>query len=204
MIVVGITGASGSILGIRLIEELLNNGERVSCVISDTAIKILSHELSIPQKENFSLKEVIKNRSIARDLNLFTQFDNNNFFSPIASGSTIFESLIIIPCSMKTLSSIAHGYASSLITRVADVAIKEKRKCIIVPRETPLSMIHIENMYKVATAGVIIAPPMLTFYNFPKSMDDNINFMVGKILNLLGKKHSLFKSWEEITNEKFH
>jgi 4-hydroxy-3-polyprenylbenzoate decarboxylase len=96
---------------------------------------------------------------------------------------------------MKTLSAIVHGYANSLMTRACDVALKEKRRCIIVPRETPLSIIHTENLHKAALAGIEIVLPVPGFYTLPKSLDDVINFVVGKVLNLLGRKHNLFESW---------
>ena len=99
---------------------------------------------------------------------------------------------------MKTLSAIAHGYADSVITRTCDVALKERRRCIIVPRETPLNLIHIENMLKAARVGADIVPPIPGFYTLPRSVDDIINFVIGKVLNLLGREHNLFKSWGEI------
>jgi 4-hydroxy-3-polyprenylbenzoate decarboxylase len=105
----------------------------------------------------------------------------------------------VIPCSMKTLSAIVHGYADSLITRACDVALKEKRRCIIVPRETPLSIVHTENFHKAAQAGIEIVPPVPGFYTRPESVGDVIDFVVGKILNLLGRKHRLFESWGKQT-----
>ncbi len=96
---------------------------------------------------------------------------------------------------MKTLSAIVHGYADSLITRTCDVALKEKRRCIIVPRETPLSIVHTENIHRAALAGIEIVPPVPGFYTWPESVDDVVNFVVGKVLNLLGREHNLFESW---------
>ena len=197
MIAVAITGASGPILGIRLIEELLSGGEEVYAVVSNAAWQIIDHELSYKKKGTFPLIDLIANRGKTANTGLLKEFDDMDFFSPLASGSTLFEAMIIIPCSMKTLSGIAHGYADSLITRACDVAIKEKRRIIIVPRETPLSLIHIENMHKLALAGAIILPPVLSFYTLPESTDDMVDFITGKILNLLGKENRLFKSWEE-------
>ena len=199
MIVVSISGASGPIMGIRLIEELLNSGEKVIAVVSATAWQIIEYELSFKKgKTPSSLKDLLIQRSVASNCDLFTEFGNDDMCSPLASGSTPFEALVVIPCSMKTLSAIAHGYADSVITRTCDVALKEKRRCIIVPRETPLNLIHIENMLKAAQAGADIVPPVPGFYTLPRSVDDIINFVIGKVLNLLGREHNLFKSWGEI------
>jgi len=124
-----------------------------------------------------------------------TEFQNNDISSPVASGSSPFEAVVVVPTSMKTLSSIACGYTDTLIARTCDVALKEKRRCIIVPRETPLNVIHMENMLRAAKAGAVIMPPVPGFYTRPRTIDDIIDFIVGKILNLLDRKHTLFKSW---------
>lgn len=197
MIVTAISGASGPILGIRLIEELLLSGEMVTGIVSDVSWQIIGHELSWKKKGRQPLKTLIKKRGIACSLENLHEYSNDDFFSPSASGSSGFDAVVVIPCSMKTLSSIAHGYADKLITRVCDVAIKEKRQCIVVPRETPLSLIHIENMLRAAQSGVQIVPPSPGFYTLPKSVEDIVDFIVGKVLHLLGKKHHLFKSWGE-------
>jgi 4-hydroxy-3-polyprenylbenzoate decarboxylase len=195
MIAIAITGASGPILGIRLIEELLSGGEEVYAVVSNAAWQIIDHELSYKKKGSSPLTGLIASRGKTAKINLLKEFDDKDFFSPLASGSTLFEAMVVIPCSMKTLSGIAHGYADSLITRACDVAIKEKRRLIVVPRETPLSVIHIENMHKLALAGAVILPPVISFYTLPKSTDDMVDFITGKVLNLLGKKNTLFESW---------
>jgi 4-hydroxy-3-polyprenylbenzoate decarboxylase len=141
------------------------------------------------------LKELLEKRGISGNYSLLSEFNNNDFFAPVASGSTIFEAMVVIPCSMKTLSAIVHGYADSLITRTCDVALKENRRCIIVPRETPLSVVHTENIHKAAMAGIDVVPPVPGFYTRPESVDDVVNFVVGKVLNLLGREHDLFESW---------
>ena len=153
MIVVGISGASGPIMGVRLIEELLNAGEQVTGLVSEHAWPIITYELSYPRNGKTPLKTLLQNRGVVCNFDNFTEFNNSDFFSPVASGSSRFEAMVVIPCSMKTLSAIANGYASTLITRTADVALKERRQCIIVPRETPLSLIHIENLRKAAGPG---------------------------------------------------
>ena len=134
-------------------------------------------------------------RGLSQNHDLLSEFNNNDFFAPVASGSTKFKAMVVIPCSMKTLSAIVHGYADSLITRTCDVALKERRRCIIVPRETPLSVVHTRNLHRAALAGIEIVPPVPGFYTRPESVDDVVNFIVGKVLNLLGYDHDLFESW---------
>ncbi|MFA4837113.1 MAG: UbiX family flavin prenyltransferase [Dehalococcoidia bacterium] len=197
MIVVGITGASGPILGVRLIEELLNAGDKVAGIVSEPAWSVIGHELSYKRSADAPLKGLIQKRGVAHNLDLLAEFEDDDFFAPLASGSSRFEAMIVMPCSMKTLSAIANGYAGTLITRTCDVALKENRRCIIVPRETPLSLIHIENMRRAALAGASIVPPMPGFYAQPKTIDDVVNFIVGKVLSLLGREHHLFESWED-------
>ncbi|MGC8602943.1 MAG: UbiX family flavin prenyltransferase [Desulfomonilaceae bacterium] len=202
MIVVGVSGASGPILGIRLIEELLNNNEEVFAVASETAKQIIKHELSLNNDSPFTLSSLIAFRGKSKNIQLLQEFDNADFFSPVASGSTNFEAMVVIPCSMKTLSAMANGYADSLITRACDVCLKERRKLIVVPRETPLNLVHLENMLRMTRAGATILPPVMGFYTLPKTVDDMINFVLGKILNSLGKKNPLFGSWGDIPSSE--
>ena len=197
MIITAISGASGPILGIRLIEELLLSGETVTGIVSESSWQIIRHELLWKKEGPEPLRSFLKQRGIVSSLSNFQEYSNHDFFSPAASGSSNFEAVAVMPCSMKTLSSISHGYADNLINRTCDVALKEGRKCIIVPRETPLSVIHLENMLKAARSGIQIVPPSIGFYTLPQSVDDIVNFVVGKVLNLLGKKHNLFKAWGE-------
>jgi len=197
MIITAISGASGPILGIRLIEELLLSGEKVAGIVSDSSWQIIRRELSWEKKGPEPLKTFLKHRGVASSLENFQEYANTDFFSPAASGSSHFEAVVVMPCSMKTLSAISHGYADNLISRTCDVALKEGRKCILVPRETPLSVIHLENMLMAARSGIQIVPPSPGFYTLPETVEDILNFMVGKVLNLLGKKHNLFKAWGE-------
>jgi flavin prenyltransferase len=197
MIIVAITGASGPIMGIRLIEELLAGGEAVTGIATEGSIGIMEHELSCTISGDFPITKVLEQRGNLPDLTNFREYDDKNFNAPCASGTSAFEAIIVVPCSMKSLSAIANGYADNLITRACDVALKERKKCIIVPRETPLNLIHIENMRKATLAGAIIAPPIPGFYTRPQTADDIVDFIVGKILNLLGKKQNLLKSWGE-------
>ncbi|MGD2150133.1 MAG: UbiX family flavin prenyltransferase [Desulfobacterales bacterium] len=195
MIVVAISGASGPIMGVRFIEELLNSEEKVAAIVSQPARQIIEYEILGEKRSFSSLEELLSRRGFSGNYDLLSEFKNNDFFAPVASGSTKFEAMVVIPCSMKTLSAIVHGYANSLITRTCDVALKEKRRCIIVPRETPLSVVHTENIHRAALAGIEIVPPVPGFYTRPESVDDVVNFVVGKVLNLLGREHDLFESW---------
>ena len=151
----------------------------------------------VPCREKTPLTKILEDRGSLPDLRNFKEYDERDFQAPCASGSSDFEAIVVAPCSMKSLSAIANGYADNLITRACDVALKEKRKCLIMPRETPFNLIHIENMKKAALAGAIIVPPVPGFYTKPQTVDDIVDFITGKMLNLLGKKQELFKGWGE-------
>ncbi|MGC9516389.1 MAG: UbiX family flavin prenyltransferase [Methanomicrobiales archaeon] len=181
MIIVAITGASGVIYGLNLLKALKKLKKDTSLVITGPAGIILEHELGMDEND---LKT------------LATRFyDANDLTSSINSGSCRFNSMVIVPCTMKTLSAIATGYASNAITRAADVALKENRKLILVPRETPLRSVHLENMLKISNEGGIILPAMPGFYHNPESIDDMANFISGKILDVLGIENNMFKRW---------
>ncbi len=199
-IVVALTGASGSILGIRLIEELIVLRTPVTAVVSENAWKVIGYEIEAGRARDNPLRAILESRQRIREPELLPEFlreaGERDIDAPEASGSTAFSALVIIPCSMKTLSAVSHGYAQGLITRAADVALKERRRLILVPRETPLNLIHIENMRRIMQAGAEIAPPIPAFYTKARTIDDAIDFITGKILSLLGKPHSLFADWE--------
>ena len=182
MIVVGITGASGVIYGIRLLETLKELNIENSLVISDAA------KIVIESETDYSVNDVI-------DL-ADTYYNFNDLTASINSGSFKAEGLVIAPCSMKTLSSIANGYGANTITRVADVSLKERRPTVIVPRETPLRSVHLQNMLTLSQEGAIILPAMPGFYSTHDTVEDQINFVVGKILDSLKIENNLFKRWE--------
>jgi len=181
-IVVGISGASGVKYGIRLLQALREKGCITHVVITDSAAKIIEVET------DFKLKNV---EGLADH---FYQF--RDFAAPIASGSHIFDAMVIIPCSMGTLSAVACGSSDTLITRAADVCLKERRRLIMVPRETPLSLIQIRNMAAAAEAGAIILPACPAFYSRPESLADLVDVLVGRVLDLLGLENDLYKRWE--------
>ena len=194
--IIGITGSSGILYGIHFIKTLAHYVEGEShVIISDSAKLVLKKELDISIKNdeeflNYCLKD-IKN-----PVHRFIVENPKNVGAKTASGSFIHNGMIIVPCSMKTLSAIANGYSNNLIERSAEVCLKEHRKLILVPRETPLNLIHIENMKKITLAGGIVLPASPGFYHKPQSIEDLLNFICGKILNLLDIEQKLFPSWQ--------
>lgn len=169
-LVIGVTGATGTVYAVRLLEYLKDIEEiKTHLIMSKWAINNLEVETDYSLDYVYSLADVVH--------------DNDNLGASVASGSFITEGMIILPCSMKTLSSISNGFSSTLIDRAADVMLKEGRKLVISPRETPLSSIHLENMLKLSKIGVRIVPPMPGFYSKPNSIDDIINHHVMKILD---------------------
>nr|KJR71519.1 MAG: aromatic acid decarboxylase [Vulcanisaeta sp. AZ3] len=181
--IVSITGASGVIYGIRLLEVIRRyvSDAEIYLVMSSTAIDIMKHEAGVDENYVVRLADKI--------------YDEHDLGAPIASGSFRHDGMVVIPCSMKTLASIAHGIADNLIVRAADVTLKERRRLILVVRETPLSLVHIRNMELVTLAGAIVMPAAPAFYHRPKNIDDLINFIVGRVLDLLGIENDLFKRW---------
>lgn len=183
-IAVAITGASGVLYGIRLLEVLKNYSEVESyLIISRNAKEIIKIE------SNKTIEEI---KQLAHHF-----YEEDELLAPIASGSFQLHAMVIIPCSMKTLAAIANGFADNLITRAADVCLKEGRKLILVIRETPLSAMHIENMLKAKKAGAIIMPASPAFYIKYEKVEDLIDFIAGRVLDLLQLEHRLYKRWGE-------
>jgi 4-hydroxy-3-polyprenylbenzoate decarboxylase len=150
----------------------------------------------LPEGEQFvSMKALLVSRNPSVKIENLSEYDNNDFSAPCASGSSGTGAVVICPCSMKTLSSVACGYSDNLISRAADTALKEARPCVLVPRETPLNLIHLENMAAAKRAGAHIVVPAMGFYTRPRTVDDMVNFIVGKILSLLGVDHDLYQKW---------
>lgn len=195
MYIAAITGASGAVIGIRLIEELLRKGLSVSAIVSEAGRRTICHEILMGRRTSASpLKEAL---NPAVDLKLFREYEPDDWDAPCASGSSDFKAVVAAPCSMRTLAAAAHGCGDSLITRCIDVALKEGRQTVLVPRETPLSLIHLENMVAAKKAGAHILPPVPGFYVHPKTASDVVDFIVGKILSLLGIEHDLYTPWGE-------
>ncbi len=193
--IVAITGASGSIYGIRLLENLTRNGCRIYLTITKEGWYILKEETGFfCEGSEAEISSYICRYFKAEPENLH-YFNEENLLAPIASGSVHTDGMIVVPCSMKAAASIACGLASNLVERAADVTLKEKRKLIIVPRETPLNSIHLRNLLTLSELGVHIIPAMPAFYNKPKSIDDIIAFIVGRILDSLHIENTLYQRW---------
>lgn len=193
-IALAITGASGAIYGLRLTEELLRAGCRVSLLISRCGRVVLKEESGLDWAgDEATMTALIRAHFKAADQLVY--YAEDNFFAPIASGSAAADRMVICPCSLGTVGRIAAGLSGNVIERAADVILKEGRQLILVPREMPLSALHLENLLKLARLGVRIVPPMPAFYHQPQSMADLVDFVVGKLLDQLGIEHELFKRW---------
>ncbi|RTZ88801.1 MAG: aromatic acid decarboxylase [Planctomycetota bacterium] len=187
-LVVGVSGASGSIIAARLVSYLLEAGHRVHLVASKTGKLVAHDELEVPEGT----------RGVFPDMeheNL-KEWGEKNFFAPFASGTAPIDGMVIVPCSMSTLASLAHGISDNLLKRAGEVMLKERRPLIIVPRESPLDRIHLRNMLTLAESGAVIIPPVLTFYQHPgDSVSEQVDFVVSRILDHLGISNELFHRW---------
>ncbi|MEX0827437.1 MAG: UbiX family flavin prenyltransferase [Haliea sp.] len=181
-IIVGISGASGVIYGIRALQHLSRiNDVETHLIITDGAVTNINVETDWKVEDVKALADVVHR--------------NNNLAASVASGSFNTHGMIIVPCSIKTLSGVANAYADNLLVRAADVALKEQRRLILMVRETPLHRIHLDLMLRVVEAGAIMMPPIPAFYHNPKTIDDLIDQSVGKAFDLLGLEHDLFQRW---------
>ena len=181
-IVVGMSGASGAILGIRLLQELQKADIETHLVLSDWAKRTIELET------DYTVEDVclLASRVHAAD----------DMAACISSGSFQTDGMVLVPCSMKTLSAVANGFSYNLIVRAADVTLKERRPLVIVPRETPLSSIHLRNMLSLSNDGAILLPPCIGFYTRPKDLEQMIDHIIGKILDVLHVEHQLYKRWD--------
>ena len=195
--VLGMSGASGQIYALRVLQELIRSYE-VHLVASGMALSILRDETGLDWTAGDSTETGRKMREHFSTGNIHC-WAEDDMGAPVSSGSFRTRGMLVVPCSMKSLSGIASGYAETLLQRAADVTIKEGRPLLLAPRETPLSAIHRENMLKLARLGVRIVPPMPAFYHKPESIDEIIDFVAGKILDAMGVGHDLFKRWGEDT-----
>ena len=182
-----ISGASGMIYAKRLLEVLPSYYQQIYLCASDNALKVAKHELNISTIQGF----------LPNDTSKFKIFSPDDMFAPPASGSHKYDGIIIAPCSMGMLGRIAAGVSDDLITRAVDVCIKERRKVILVVRESPYSLIHLKNMTKLTEAGAIILPASPAFYNHPQNISDMVDFIVDRILSSLGLNSNLVKGWGE-------
>jgi 4-hydroxy-3-polyprenylbenzoate decarboxylase len=180
-LIVGITGASGTILGVRLLERLQGTGVETHLVMSQWAARTLVHETP------YTVAQV---QALASE-----RYAIGDVGSAIASGSFVTMGMVIVPCSMRTLAAIAHGFGDNLIHRAADVVLKERRRLVLAVRESPLSEIHLENMLKLARMGVSICPPTPAFYNHPTNLDDLVSYTVTRLLDQLGIDAGIADRW---------
>ncbi len=196
-VVVGITGASGSILGFRLIETLLQLGQPVEMVMTEKSYQVIFEETGFKISGQDKSQRVVSHLGLPDTMTgLLKVYENNRLDAPPSSGTHLTRGMAVIPCSMGTLGRIAGGITDTLVARAADVTIKEGRKLVIVPRESPLNMIHLRNLTTLSQCGASIIPPMLSFY-LPDfgTIDGQINYTVGKVLDQLGFEHDLYTRW---------
>ena len=192
---IAITGASGAPYALRLLEVLVKGGHKIYLTITGEGLSIMQDEAGLMLKgSETDIMYALERRLEAKEGQV-NYFDEENMYAPIASGSVKVDAMVVIPCSMKTLAALANGYASTLIERAADVTIKEQRKLIIVPRETPLSPIHLRNMLTLADLGCHIIPAMPGFYHQPKHVSDLVDFVVARVLDSMGVEHDLVQRW---------
>jgi 4-hydroxy-3-polyprenylbenzoate decarboxylase len=189
LLIVGITGASGVIYGIRLLEVLSTHKEvETHLIISDAGVEIIKHET------DWGLKKV---RALAD-----VSYDVDDIGSRLASGSFKRDGMVIAPCSMKTLSALANSYTDNLITRSADIALKERKKLVLLARETPLHLGHLRNMVKLTEMGAIIFPPVPAFYHKPQTIQDLVDYTIGRVLDIFDIKHNLLPRWSGLDKTK--
>lgn len=200
-VTVALTGASGLPFGLSLIDRLLAAGVRVWVLYSQAAQVVARQEmdLTLPSRPAEFKQWLLERNAVAPEQ--VEVFGREEWFAPVASGSNPADAMVICPCSMGTLAAVATGMSDNLIERAADVSIKEGRKLVLVPRETPLSVIHLENMLKLARLGVVILPPVPAFYTHPRSIDDIIDFVVSRILDQLGVPNQLIPRWGDSLQE---
>lgn len=197
-ICLALTGASGMPYGLRLLECLLAAGCQVQLLYSQAAQVVARQELDfeLPSRPS-EAKAALLARYPEIEAGQLAVFGREEWFAPVASGSNPPDAMVVCPCSMGTLAAIAQGLADNLIERAADVVLKEGRKLVLVPRETPFSAIHLENMLRLARAGTVILPPSPGFYHHPQSVQDIVDFVVARVLDQVGVPHTLMQRWGE-------
>jgi 4-hydroxy-3-polyprenylbenzoate decarboxylase len=195
-LVMALTGASGAPYGVRLLEVLLRTGRTVHLTLSPAAVEVVEQELD--RRVNlgrFDLHDLLGAAAETLPGDRVQYHDHRDFRAAIASGSFLTGGMVICPCSMGTAAAIAHGLSQNLIHRAADVHLKERRRLVLVPRETPLSLVQLRNLTACAEAGAVVLPAMPAFYQRPESLADAIDFVVGRICDQLGVEHQLLKRW---------
>jgi 4-hydroxy-3-polyprenylbenzoate decarboxylase len=194
-VAVAITGASGAIYAVRTLAALLERGVHVDAIISDYGKRLLHDELGESASVERLMPYLVGKYGDGVTAGSVTVHSNRDLGATLASGSHGCSAMAIVPCSMKTLAGVANGLSRNLVERAADVMLKERRRLVIVPRETPMSLPQLKNMVLCAEAGAMILPAMPAFYQQPKTIDDLADFLAGKILSALGFEHDLFPPW---------
>lgn len=194
-VAVGVTGASGAVYAVRTVSALLERGCRVELVVSDLGRRLLREEIGSQAAVDRLDGYLAERYGAGVGAGALTVRRNRDVGAAIASGSHACRGMAIVPCSMKTLAGVAHGASRNLIERAADVMLKERRRLVVVPRETPMSLPQLRNLVLCAEAGAVVLPAMPAFYQRPASLDDLADFMAGKILSALGFDHDLYPAW---------
>ena len=197
-ICLALTGASGMPYGLRLLECLLEAGCRVQLIYSQAAQIVARQEMMLDLPSRPAETQAALRARFGALPGTLDVYGREEWFAPVASGSNPPDAMVVCPCTMGTLAAIAQGLANNLIERAADVALKEGRKLVLVPRETPFSAIHLENMLRLARAGAVILPPNPGFYHHPQSVDALVDFVVARILDQLGIAHALMQRWGDV------
>lgn len=195
-IAIGVTGASGAIYAVRTIAALMELGCHLEIVVSEYGRRLLADELGADARVDRLRDLLVERHGPDVGRGSFDLHSNKDLGAALASGSHRCDAMVVVPCSMKTMAGVAHGLSQNLIERAADVMLKEKRRLILVPRETPMSLPDLRNMVACAEAGAMILPAMPAFYQRPSSIDDLAAFIAGKILNALGFDQQLFPAWK--------
>lgn len=195
-IIVGITGASGAILGERLVRALLAGGHEVFAILSPNGVTVLDEEMGLRLGRVHAdiQKNFLRHYGDPKRLHVSPADD---FADRVSSGSSSIDAMVVAPCSLSTAGCIAHGITTNLIHRAASVSLKERRPLVLVPRESPLSTIHLENLLKLSRSGAFIVPATTAFYHKPKNVHEMVDFTVGRVLDILKIKHKLFERWRE-------
>jgi len=196
-VTLALSGASGMAYGLRLLECLLHADLQVNLLVSQAAHIVAKQELGVSLPARASDLEKQLNGTMNTQQGQLRVYGREDWNAPVASGSNAADAMVVCPCSMGTLAAIAHGMSDNLIERAADVMLKEQRKLILVPRETPFSVLHLENMLSLARMGAVILPANPGFYHLPQSLEDVIDFIVARILDQLGVPHELMARWGE-------